>query len=411
MNHNISDPLFDILKKYVGEKMAEQIERDRRIAEREQREEESRKSGLIFGYYFSLAMFILIMDPINNTFSDQLMKFVANEMKEEMERKQRRADYSDVLIIFAPLILFMVIALLAMIIPYLWNWWISGRSGPLTRYPIVPFDISELKLYTGMKSTGNMTPEAKIQVSCIDPNNTMTDPCCRPYSKMSDEEYREMEIESLKKVLPIILGILGVILISAMNLNNSSVIPCHPDKEIMRESMKRQGIVMLMVVVMVLLSTAIVVVCEHFNRKWESQRSRKVTRIPKTPINEKRLILFNGSQFSENKTPEAKILISGPVSSKNKESAKLNTILKMIFGLEDLAYEQPRATTQRLPNCRNVRYCRELKRGMMTDDESDAVYHQEWDPASKSMKTWKCNGCSGNVDGGVPPSYSSLSMV
>ncbi|CAL2027531.1 unnamed protein product [Caenorhabditis brenneri] len=199
----------------------------------------------------------------------------------------------------------------------------------------------------------------------MDPNN-----CCRP---MSDEEYREMQIESLKTVLPITLGILGVILISAaiislvrymccrhsrspnygnqfsdyqvpapiivipdiMDPNISSVILCHPDKEMMRESMKRQWIVMLMVVAMVLLSTAIVVVCEHFNRKWESQRSRKVTRIPKTPINEKRLILYNGSQFSENKTPEAKILISGPLSSKNKGSAKLNKILKMIFGLED----------------------------------------------------------------------------
>lgn len=275
----------------------------------------------------------------------------------------------------------------------------------------------------------------------------------------------------------------------------------------------------------------IVITCDYFCRKSQSKRSSNISRVPKAPINEKQLILYNGSRFSENKTPEAKILISGPVRSKNRGSAKLNKILKMIFGLEDTKenlvptntkiisikmdgfkhgarchdfepidgvapgsyytyqmygnhiiqvtryvvgeksyvagfciynewaehlnptdlkvkgvdinlkvitalMESPKysgrvslekqikklgkqltevpATNhqRRLPTTfGNVRYCRDLKRGIMTDDESEAVYHQEWDPKSKSVKTWKCVICTGIEDGGEPPRYSVLSMV
>ncbi|EGT32356.1 hypothetical protein CAEBREN_25497 [Caenorhabditis brenneri] len=120
-------------------------------------------------------------------------------------------------------------------------------------------------------------------------------------------------------------------------------------------------------------------ICVYISRRLQSKRSKGITRIPLKPFNEKQLILYTGSEYSENKTPEAKILLSHPVCYANWGYAKLNKILKM--------------------------------RGIMTDDESDAVYHQEWDPTSKSMKTWKCNVCTGNVDDGVPPRYSSLSMV
>ncbi|CAL2027530.1 unnamed protein product [Caenorhabditis brenneri] len=273
-------------------------------------------------------------------------------------------------------------------------------------------------------------------------------------------------------------------------------------------------------------------VCVYISRRLQSKRSKGITRTPIKPFNEKQLILYTGSEYSENKTPEAKILLSHPVCYANWGYAKLNKILKMVFGLEDCEenlvppfmkiisikmegfkhganchdfepidgslpgsfytyevfgeniiqvtryvvgeqsyvagfcifnkhrYSDPKsgeiedadisidviknlmespkypgrealehkikevdeqtidapdsAITQqdRLPCCRNIRYCRELKRGIMTDDESDAVYHQEWDPTTKSMKTWKCNVCTGIVvDSGEPPSYSSLSMV
>ncbi|CAL2027533.1 unnamed protein product [Caenorhabditis brenneri] len=114
MNHNISDPLFDMLKKYVGDKMTEQIERDRRIAEREQKEEESRESGLIFGYYFSLAMFILV-----------------------------------------------IFTLLGHLAYYIWKRMQSGKAGPITQTAIAPNE-EKLILYTGNPYCEHDTSNARI---------------------------------------------------------------------------------------------------------------------------------------------------------------------------------------------------------------------------------------------------------
>ncbi|CAL2027532.1 unnamed protein product [Caenorhabditis brenneri] len=304
------------------------------------------------------------MDPINNTFSDQLMKFVANEMKEEMERKQRRADYSDVLIIFAPLIFFMIIALLAMIIPYLWNWWISGRSGPSTRYPIVPFDLSDLKLYTGMKSTGNQTPEAKIQVSYV-------------------SEHLENKANTLNAILRMVFNIKD---------KKARLVP-YATKTI---SIKMDGF-------------------KHGPKCHDFE-----------PIDGEFIgSCYKYKMYGKNRIQVTYYVIGGKsyvagfclyvdYSAKDIDFNK-NVVKKLIKSAKYPGRKHLEEESGKEAKCVGVgsailKYCPGIQRIVMTEVESGVVKHQEWDKYEQKMMSEKCEMCTEKWRKQMPPTYSSLSI-